>query len=175
MTVISLYAAQQFEAGPKDLGLLFSAIAATQLVGMPLGSFLADRYPKKSLIVPAGVVSCVAFTGIGLAPTYSALLGCLAVQGVMSAAIQPATGAFTAEVTPKSLRGQAGSLQRQAADVLSLTAPVSLGLLCDATSAPFAMGVVASMMGCSYAFFGFVANEGTISNKDQGDSSEKTP
>ena len=50
-------------------------------------------------------------------------------QQVMSAAIMPATGAFTAEVTPAALRGQAGSLQRQAADVLSLTAPISLGLV----------------------------------------------
>ena len=47
----------------------------------------------------------------------------------MLAAIMPATGAFTAEVTPAALRGQAGSLQRQAADVLSLTAPISLGLV----------------------------------------------
>jgi MFS family permease len=52
--VISLHASNVFDAGPADIGMLFSAIALTQVVGMPLGSFLADRYPKKNLIVPAG-------------------------------------------------------------------------------------------------------------------------
>jgi hypothetical protein len=37
-----------------------------------------------------GLVSSMAFGAIGLVDTYPALLGCLCVQGVMAAAIQPA-------------------------------------------------------------------------------------
>ena len=43
---------------------------------------MADRYPKKALIVPAGTISCAAFLSLGLAPTYPIFLGCLCVQGV---------------------------------------------------------------------------------------------
>ena len=33
MTVIALHAVAVFDAGPKDIGLMFSAIAATQVIG----------------------------------------------------------------------------------------------------------------------------------------------
>ena len=115
----------------------FSVMAATMVLGMPLGAFLTDRFSnnKQNIIVPAGLLSCGAFAGAAYASSWPMLYACLFAQGVSgpqivgslhaisndgmspqlirdthkltvawlpagisSAVVQPATGAFTAEV-----------------------------------------------------------------------------
>ena len=39
------------------------------------------------------------------------------------------------------------------------SAPISLGLLADATSCPVAIGTIAVLMATAYGFFGLVAEE----------------
>jgi hypothetical protein len=48
------------------------------------------------------------------APCHNPLPRCLVAQGISSAVVQPATGAFTAQVTPPDKRGQAEGIRRQA-------------------------------------------------------------
>jgi len=41
-SVVALHATQTIDAGPKEIGLMFSTLALSQGIGMPLGSYLAD-------------------------------------------------------------------------------------------------------------------------------------
>ena len=72
--------------------------------------------------------------------------------GISSAVVQPATGAFTAEVTPQDKRGQAEGIRRQASDIVSLSAPIGLGMFADLLSAPGAIGFSAIAMAGTCAF-----------------------
>ena len=76
---------------------------------------------------------------------------CLVANGLASALVNPAQGAFTAVVTPMEKRGQAEGIRRQSADVVSLAGPVGLGLLADLTSCPAAIGLTSLMMATTCA------------------------
>ena len=185
-TVVAFHVMTSIEgAGPKELGFMFTALALSQGLGLPLGTWLADKTTgaKKALIVPAGLLSCAAFSSIAFATTPTMLYAAMAAQGVCSAFVQPAIGAFTAEVTPQQLRGQALGLQvrssliffgcfsssflflpyilfslplqRQCADTLALIGPISIGLLADLTTTPTALLTGGCLMaGCHLVYAG---------------------
>ena len=145
--------------GPQELGLMFTALALSQGLALPLGAWLADKTSgaKKMLVVPAGLISCAAFSSIAFATTPTHLFAAMAAQGVCSAFVQPAVGAFTAEVTPADKRGQAMSLQRQAGDVLALAGPISIGALADLTSTPTALLTGGGLMALCHVAYGVLA------------------
>lgn len=67
----------------------FSVMAATMVLGMPLGAFLTDRFSsnKQNIIVPAGLLSCTAFAGAAYASSWTMLYACLFAQGVLGALV----------------------------------------------------------------------------------------
>ena len=53
---------------------------------------------------------------------------------------------FCEQVTPQDKRGQAEGIRRQASDIVSLSAPIGLGVFADLLSAPGAVGFAAIAM-----------------------------
>ena len=51
-------------------GVLFSVMAGTMVAGMPLGAWFTNNFQYERIIVPAGLLSCGAFAGIGLSDSY---------------------------------------------------------------------------------------------------------
>eukprot|EP00405_Crypthecodinium_cohnii_P044107 CAMPEP_0206585046 /NCGR_PEP_ID=MMETSP0325_2-20121206/36163_1 /ASSEMBLY_ACC=CAM_ASM_000347 /TAXON_ID=2866 /ORGANISM="Crypthecodinium cohnii, Strain Seligo" /LENGTH=723 /DNA_ID=CAMNT_0054092477 /DNA_START=186 /DNA_END=2353 /DNA_ORIENTATION=- len=150
-SVVTLYAATTLGAGPKEIGLMFTALALSQGVAMPFGAYLADRTTgtKMALVMPAGVVSCLAFASVGFATSLDQFLAAMAVQGFCAGFTVPAHGAFRAEVTPQALRGQAMSLERQAGSIISLAGPVTMGVLADVMGGQASIFMTAILMaGC---------------------------
>ena len=147
--VVALHATATMGAGPKEVGLMFTAMALSQGLGMPVGAYLADKVQgaKTALVLPAGLLSCAAFASLAYATELPHFLGAMACQGLAAAFVQPAVGAYTAEITPADKRGQAMSLQRQAQSVIGLIAPVSFGALADFSSCPTAVLLSAGLMG----------------------------
>ena len=156
---------------------MFTTLAICQGVAMPVGSWLADRVSgaKKAQIVPAGLISCAAFASTAMATTQNHFLAAMAIQGICGAFMQPAVGAFTAEVTPSHVRGQAMSLQRQAASVLSLVGPISIGLLADATSCQNAIFLTSALMASCNAYYAFRARHPATRSIDTTDAGTKSP
>lgn len=167
-TAVALHATMVMGAGPKELGLMFTAMALCQGLGMPLGAWLADRAPgaRKSLIIPAGLVSCGAFGMMAAATVQSHFVVAMAIQGFCGAFSQPAVGAFTAEVTPPDKRGQAMSLQRQASSGLALAGPISIGLLADATSCQTAILVSSALMACCTGMYAWRAKSTPVAKPE---------
>ena len=75
---------------------------------------IADRVKgtKKKIIVPAYLLSTFAFAATAFSTDQSHFLISWPVQGCFNALAQPSIGAFTAEITPSRIRGQALSMQR---------------------------------------------------------------
>eukprot|EP00938_MAST-03A_sp_MAST-3A-sp1_P001878 g1878.t1 len=135
-TAVALHASSVGNCGPKELGMMFTVLALCQGLGTPVGAMIADRVKgtKKKIIVPAYLLSTFAFAATAFSTDQSHFLISMAVQGCFNALAQPSIGAFTAEITPSRIRGQALSMQRQASSLIALCGPISLGLLVDATS-----------------------------------------
>eukprot|EP00466_Bigelowiella_natans_P012041 jgi/Bigna1/34837/e_gw1.7.198.1 len=174
-TAVSLHASNVIGAGPKELGMLFTALAVSQGIGMPLGSWLADRTAgaKKWMVVPGGLVSSVFFASLAFATSLEQFIAAMAIQGFCGGFYRPAIGAFTAEITSQQIRGQALSLQRQAGSTLSLIGPVSMGLMADATSCASAILVGSVlMMGC-HVSYGVLATGTSKSPQDDISQSKK--
>ena len=45
-------------------------MAGTMVAGMPLGAWFTNNFQYERIIVPAGLLSCGAFAGIGLSDSY---------------------------------------------------------------------------------------------------------
>ena len=126
---------------------------------MPIGSWLAGRCGRKALIVPGLALSHLAFGGLALADSREVFYALLILSNFSAACTSPALGAFTAEVLPPDARGQAMSISRMCADVASLTSPLALGVLADATSSGCAIVTTAGLSAGCTAFFAMRARE----------------
>jgi MFS family permease len=159
-TAVVLHLVDICGSGPSQIGVMFTTLALSQALAMPLGSWLADRTggAKKQLVVPAGLVSAGGFAALAFASTQEHVLLAMALQGLAGGFVQPAVGAFKAEVTPPDKRGQANSLQRQASAILSLVGPIGMGLLADVTSCPTAIMISSGLMAGCQAAYGVLAS-----------------
>eukprot|EP00658_Telonema_sp_P-2_P023528 TRINITY_DN19436_c0_g2_i1.p1 TRINITY_DN19436_c0_g2~~TRINITY_DN19436_c0_g2_i1.p1 ORF type:complete len:464 (-),score=91.84 TRINITY_DN19436_c0_g2_i1:312-1703(-) len=156
-TVVAIHASETISAGPQQIGVMYTVLALSHGLTMPLGSYLADKTdtdgPKKGLVVPAGFASAGAFASMAFASSIEHYYMAMAVQGISAGFLQPAVGAFTAHITPTDKRGQAMSFQRQAGDGIALVGPVGLGLLADVTTCPLAILFTSGLMGgCNLAY-----------------------
>ena len=157
-SVVALHATHTIGAGPQEIGFMFSTLALSQGLGMPLGAWMADSKSfgsgdKKMLVLPPGFVSAASFGCISMATSLEHFLAAMAFQGLAAAFTQPAVGAFTAEVTPAEKRGQAMSLQRQASSMVGLLGPVSFGMIADTVGCPAAIMLSSGLMaGCNAVY-----------------------
>lgn len=160
-TAVALHASSVMGGGPKEIGFMFTALALSQGVAMPLGSWLADKTkgPRKTLVVSGGLASCASFATLAFASTQVHFLAAMAAQGFFAGLMRPAVGAFTAEITPAHQRGQAMSLQRQAGSFLSLIGPVSMGALADLTSCTSAIMLGGGLMAGCHVAYGWLADK----------------
>ena len=148
-TVVMLHASDAIGAGPQEMGLMFTALALSQGIGMPCGSWLVDNTspgPRKKIILPAALLQCAAFGSLAFASSVDHFYAAMAVQGFASGFIQPAISTFTAELTEQKNRGQALSLQRQAGDAIFLLGPLGFGYLADVTSFDFTILVTSGLL-----------------------------
>ena len=114
--------------------MLFAVAWATSLVGTPLGGWLADRFGRKAVIVPAFGIATVALGSIALSNSWLGFAVPLGLWSFAGSIAMPALSAYSVEVSPLAQRGQALALQRQASDMVWVFAPVGLGLPADAVS-----------------------------------------
>jgi MFS family permease len=156
-TATVLHLTDVIDAGPQQIGIMFTLMALGQGLSTPIGATLADRMKpgtaRTALVVPALFGSQVVFASLAFASDPTAVYTAVLLQGVATGIVASAVGAFSAEVTPQATRGQAMSLQRQAGSSLALFSPIALGLLADCTSRPVAIVATSSVMAaCTFGY-----------------------
>ena len=156
-TATVLHLTDVIDAGPQQIGIMFTLMALGQGLSTPIGATLADRMKpgtaRTALVVPALFGSQVAFASLAFVSDPAAVYTAVLLQGVATGLVASAVGAFSAEVTPQATRGQAMSLQRQAGSSLALFSPIALGLLADCSSRPVAIVATSSVMAaCTFGY-----------------------
>jgi MFS family permease len=133
-TLIPLYADQVLGAGPGVLGILFTAASVLHGVLVYPAGVIADRFGRKPVIVPAGIV-----VGLGMAafPFGTTMLTFVLVFLLFHFATGfsgQAPVAYLGDLAPAHLRGMSFGLYRTFGDMAGIVAPVIATGLAEAIS-----------------------------------------
>ena len=175
--LLALVAVEQFGYSSGELGLLFGAMAATDLVAVGAASRAADRAhgDARGVVIPGILGSASACAAIGVLAGHvppAAAGGLEALDGVdhllhplflagvgawaaATASVGPALPAFAASLARQPAhRGAYVALFRTSGDIGFVLAPVALGHLADYSGAPNAMVVLAGVVASATGVFG---------------------
>jgi len=95
---------ESFHINDKAVGAIGFVTVIAMLIGSPLIGSIADRFPRKALIVGALVLwSGATFSG-GLAPSIGFLLACRALVGFASGSYDPTATSWQADLFPPKWR-----------------------------------------------------------------------
>ena len=153
MVLVPLHAAAVLSASTSQIGMLFSVACAGGLVGSPIGGYLADKYGKKSVIIPGSLTAAIGSLAVISSSTYPTFLVSSAMWGLGCSLIHPAITALAADVAPPEHRGAALSLGRQAGDLSFLFGPLTLGFIADYFSCGTSLAVTAGCYVAAAFFF----------------------
>ena len=116
------------------LGAASLAGAIPMLALSPLGGYLADRFPKKNILMIGQAASIVLALLLGLGITLGlvtawVLLGAAAVQGASMAIMMPARQAMVVEIVPRADLSNAVALNNMGMNANRVMAPAFTGFL----------------------------------------------
>jgi MFS family permease len=158
-TLMPLLGYTKFDLSPAQVGGVLTVTAVVGLAFIAPAAFLADRFGRKAVITPAGIVSAGGIVLMAVAPSAAWLVvgACLSTFGTTFAGAAPA--AYVGDISPAHLRGLSMGLYRSAGDLGFVLAPPLLGLLADHTSIGWAMISNAALMAFAFLLFGALAHE----------------
>jgi MFS family permease len=120
------------------LGLSVGAIGFALMVGSICGllaaypaGWLADRFGRKTVIVPATMMTGLSMLLFCAAPTYAWFLAACIVWGIASSVGGAAPAAYAADSAPPGMNAVAMSTFRMTADAGYVAGPLVLGLVAD--------------------------------------------
>jgi DHA1 family tetracycline resistance protein-like MFS transporter len=120
--------AQEFQATPLQIGLLFSSYSLTQLLCAPLLGRLSDRLGRRPVLLASIAGSAVCYVIFALAPSYAVLLLARALSGV-AAANYAIAQAYMADVSSPAERSKAMGLVGAAFGLGFVLGPALGGIL----------------------------------------------
>ncbi|KAJ8609118.1 hypothetical protein CTAYLR_006057 [Chrysophaeum taylorii] len=145
LSVLPLQCHAIMNAGPLEIGYLFSVVSALGIVGGPLSGYLSDRFGRVAVIAPGLAICSLGNALLAVAPDATSLVVASFVWGSGEALAAPAIAAATADVAPDHSRAESLALSRTAADLSFLVVPPTMGLLADFSGTPAAPFVFASV------------------------------
>ncbi|HUF33177.1 MAG TPA: MFS transporter [Acidimicrobiales bacterium] len=159
MTLMPLLAVGLLDFSVASLGLVFTAMAVINMVGLAPAAWMADTLGRKHAIVPSGLAVGAALVLLSTGDSQlTFLLGALALAVATSIA-GPAPAAYAADVAPPHLRGLGMAMYRTAGDIGFVIGPPLLGAIADATTIRVALVANAGLVVVATAVFALVASE----------------
>ena len=136
------------------LGLMLGSVAGL-LAAWPTGA-LADRYGRKTVIVPATLFSGASMLLFAVAPSYAVYLIACALWSLATSVGGAAPAAYAADNAPPGMNAAAMSAFRMLGDAGYVAGPILLGLLVDWSGADGGLWGAAAMLvlaGLAFARF----------------------
>ena len=160
-TLVPLQLSDSFGLKVDELGLLFTALGLIGVVLIWPAGLATDRFGRKTIIVPTATLIAVGIGIVAVADTLPLFIAGLTMSAVGSSITGPAPAAYVADLATEDQRGAAMGLYRTFGDTGVVLSPVLSGLLADAVSIPFAIGVNAVFIGIAAAAFLVFAGSNT--------------
>ncbi len=130
-SIVPILAQERLSLSATQIGLGFALGSIVGLVLTYPSGALADRYGRKSVIVPATVFTGVSMLSFSLAPDYAWFLAAAMIWGGAVAASGAAPAAYAADSAPPGANAAAMSSYRMVSDTGYVIGPILLGWLGD--------------------------------------------
>lgn len=161
MTLLPLLGHNELGMSEGMIGLAFTLIAACNFAALYTAGSLADRFGRKTVIVPSGFITAASIglymvTGSVTAFFLNALL-----LGIGTGLGGPAPAAYAADIVPREALGPAMGLYRTMSDFGLVVGPVLLGGIVDVAGFNLAFAVNALLLVCATLAFALMAREST--------------
>ena len=141
------------------VGARFVAGIGVGLVLVYPSGVLVDRFGRKSVIVPATLLSGVSLLLFLLAPSYGWFLTACVVWSIATGVSGAAPAAYAADVSPAGMNAAAMSVYRMLADLGYVLGPLALGLATDLVGANLTLAATAVLLAGSGLLFALYAPE----------------
>jgi multidrug resistance protein len=158
-SVMPLIAEQEMGLRPDQIGIGLGMISIMGLLLVYPSGALVDRFGRKSVIVPATLLTGIGILGYGVATTFAGFMVCSLVWSAASGVSGAAPAAYAADVAPASMMAPTMGLYRALADAGYVVGPLTLGIVADLASPNAALGVTSILLIVSALLFAFRAPE----------------
>lgn len=152
-TLVPLQLSDAFGLKVDELGVLFTALGVIGVVLIWPAGAATDRFGRKTIIVPTAALIAAGIGIVAIADSLPMFVFGLTMSAVGSSITGPAPAAYVADLVTEDQRGAAMGLYRTFGDIGVVVSPVLSGLIADAVSIPFAIGVNAIFIGLAAAAF----------------------
>jgi MFS family permease len=146
MTLLPLLGHERLGMSEAAIGGVFTLIAVVNFATLYVAGALADRFGRKAVIVPAGVLTAVAIGLYGFAASTSGFVFVSVLLGVGIGLAGPAPAAYATDIMPAGAIGPGMGLYRTISDLGFVLGPIALGAVVDARGYGLAFGLNAAMM-----------------------------
>jgi MFS family permease len=139
---------------PGELGVVLAGRSIAQVVFLAFGGALADRFPRKTIMVGSDLLALAAQAGVaGLfisgAPPIAPLVALSAVNGAANAMFIPASRGLVPQIVGRSELQSANALTRLSQNFAGLAGAAISGAVIVAVGAGWAIGIDAATFGFS--------------------------
>ena len=167
-TLIPEFAHEVLQMGPAAIGLLFTFSSLMHgLLIYPAGA-MADKYGRKIVIVPAGIVVGVAIAWLPFADTLGPFIGAFVLLHFAQGWGGQAPIAYVADLAPPGMRGMAIGLYRTFGDAAGMVGPVISTSLVSAYSFSVGFGFNAALWTLTIIAFAYLAVETAGKHRKRG-------
>ncbi len=145
-SILPLLGDAQIGLGPAQIGVAFTVMAFVNFVAVIPAGWLADRYGRKALMLPGGIITALGLVMFLFCTNFPLFLLASVVLGIGVGAVGPAPAAFVADAAPDRGRALAIGLFRSFGDVGGMIGPILLGWLVDVGAFGWAMNTNAVLV-----------------------------
>jgi MFS family permease len=124
-----LYITSKYNVGMTEVGVLFTILAVSSLVGSLLGGAMTDKFGRKGMILGGLIFSAVSTLLLAFAPTLEFIYVAGLVVGLFGNMAGPAQQAIVADVLPEDKRVDGFGVLRIVANLAIVIGPAIGGFL----------------------------------------------
>lgn len=159
MTLLPLFGHNVLGLSESTIGGVFTLIAAVNFATLYLAGALSDRFGRKAVIVPSGLLTALSIGLYALVGNSAAFVLNGLLLGIGTGLGGPAPAAYATDIAPPGAIGPAMGLYRTISDIGLVLGPVLLGWIVDASGFAPAFLVNAVLMAASTVAFALWARE----------------
>ena len=158
-TVVPVLGAVKLGLKPDQIGTGLTLVSLLNLGMVYLTGVLADRFGRKTIIVPSNLLTVVSMVGLALAPSYGWFVAGLALWGIAGGVAGAVPAAYAADMAPPGMNALTMSTFRMISELGYVIGPLLLGWISDLSNGETALFTTAGIFAATSALFALFAPE----------------
>jgi MFS family permease len=144
---------------PDQIGTGLSLVSLLNLGMVYLSGVLADRFGRKTIIVPANLLTGISMAILALAPDYCWFVAGLALWGISGGVAGAVPAAYAADMAPPGMNAATMSSFRMVSEFGYVIGPLLLGWIADLSGGEAALYTTSGIFAVTSVLFALFAPE----------------